>query len=276
MKIALLIPCYNRANYLRECLEYLERADLSKVYSVYFVDDTSTDAENEKIYYSHASNNKWCFLFNDKNQGVVKTLYDGYNDLFSNDFTHVINLDSDALVRNDFIDRLIENYIPGTLLTGFHSITMNRHTILEETEHFYIKKSVGGINFCIDKAAYENYVKPALEDCIRQPNNWDCLASLRAGKVYSLKQSVIQHIGFESTLGHHDNPDVADTFIPINLPNVTLIGIDSNRERLQIAIDKCKENIQFGAIVNLTLDIRSKEQYSEFCIKELYKYVNTE
>lgn len=275
MKIALLIPCYNRANYLRECLEYFERADLSKVEYICLLNDASADPEIENIFCDGNRFNGKAWVHNNYvNEGVVKTLYQGYEYLFqSHDL--VINLDSDALVRNDFIDRLIENYIPNTLLTGFHSTTMNRHTILEETEYFYIKKSVGGINFCIDKAAYENYVKPALEETMNG-GNWDHRASIRAGQVYSLKQSVIQHIGFESTLGHHDNPDVADTFIPINLPNVTLIGVDSNEERLQIAIDKCKENIQFAAVVNLTLDIRSKEQYSEFCIKELYKYVNTE
>lgn len=275
MKIALLIPCYNRANYLRECLEYLERADLNKIHEVIFVDDASTDEEVIKIldvFRIKHSNSR--ILGSNVNHGVVNSMQTGYIWAFANHADLVINLDSDALVRNDFIDRLIENYIPGTLLTGFHSTTMNRHTILEEAEHFYIKKSVGGINFCIDKAAYDNYVKPALEETMNG-GNWDHRASIRAGQVYSLKQSVIQHIGFESTLGHHDNPDVADTFMPISLPNVTLIGVDSNKDRLQIAIEKCKENIQFAAVVNLTLDIRSKEQYSEFCIKELYKYVNT-
>lgn len=277
MKIGLLITTFNRPSYLKRCLESLERADLSKIHEICNWDDASTNSETKRLINDYeASHGLLALMGNENNCGIKVSLQRGYEYLWSMHCDIVINLDSDALVRNDFVERLIENYIPNTLLTGFHSTTKGidgkeRHVIIEETENFYIKQSVGGINFCIDKSAYENFVKPALEIPI---GNWDYMASQKAGKVYCLKESVIEHIGFESTLGHHDNPDVADNFKQLYIP-VTLIGVDNNLERLQKAADICTNDIKFADVQLLNEPITSKEEYSRFCIKELYKYVKT-
>lgn len=73
------------------------------------------------------------------------------------------------------------------------------------------------------------------------------------------------------------------------LSNITLIGIDcKDLKRLQLAADISTKEITFGAVKLLTSiksddprvvnisPIISKEQYSDFMIKELYKYVDTE
>jgi hypothetical protein len=73
------------------------------------------------------------------------------------------------------------------------------------------------------------------------------------------------------------------------LPNVTLVGIDCvNVERIQKALDISSEKIEFGEIKLLTSlstnDIRkieipyikSIEKFSEFCIRDLIKYVDTD
>jgi len=75
----------------------------------------------------------------------------------------------------------------------------------------------------------------------------------------------------------------------INLEQVTLMGIDCvNIERLQKAMDISQEAIEFGAVKLLSsiktddprlveIDhIGSIEAFSEFCIKELTRYVDTE
>jgi hypothetical protein len=75
----------------------------------------------------------------------------------------------------------------------------------------------------------------------------------------------------------------------INLPNVTLLGIDCiNVERLQKALDISSSGIKFGEVKLLTslptddprkveIDhIDSVEAYSKFCIQDLLKYVETE
>ncbi len=74
-----------------------------------------------------------------------------------------------------------------------------------------------------------------------------------------------------------------------NLSNVTLIGIDCvDLARIKIARDICEKDFSFGSVKILSSitdsdpevisikPIKSTEEYSEFCIKELWKYVDTE
>ncbi len=75
----------------------------------------------------------------------------------------------------------------------------------------------------------------------------------------------------------------------IKLPNVTLLGIDCvNVERLIEAMNASQQNIEFGAIKLLTSlptddtrkvkipHIDSINEFSRFCIEDLYKYVDTD
>lgn len=74
-----------------------------------------------------------------------------------------------------------------------------------------------------------------------------------------------------------------------SLPNVTLLGIDCvNVERLQKALDISSEKFEFGAVKLLTSlptsdnrkveipHIGSIEDYSEFVIRDLHHYVDTD
>lgn len=273
MKVALLIVTFNRIEYLKECFWSIENANLSQISEICIIDNNSEKQVRDFIKENSIVKGgiKFTTCFNENKQGISANLLQGYEHLFKT-YDIVINFDSDALIRPDCITKLLRLYKPNTLLTGFHSTTENRHTILSEHDGYCIKQSVGGINFCIDKSAYTNFVKPALLSTIPH-GNWDHQASIKAGGVMCAIPSLVQHIGFESTLGHHDNPDVADDFYYWHLPDITLFGVDSNANRLQEAANKCTKWIKFGDVVLLNPDIRSKEQYSRFIIDETYKHI---
>lgn len=268
MKVALLIISFNRLNYLKECLWSIENSDKSQVDTILIIDNNSNAETVDCLQQSG-----FPVQFNTERRGISANLLQGYEQLFQ---THdiVINFDSDALIRPDCITRLLELYQPSTLLTGFHSTTEGRHPIISTHDGYVIKKTVGGINFCIDKDAYANYVRPALL-ATTPHGNFDHVSCLNAGSVMCAVPSLVQHLGIESSLGHSDNPDVADDFYYHYLPSVTLFGVDSNNERLQKSAKACQYNIYYGAVVTLNPDIRSKEQYSEFIIKEAYKHIPT-
>lgn len=268
MKVALLIISFNRLNYLKECLWSIENSDKSQVDTILIIDNNSNAETVDCLQQSG-----FPVQFNTERRGISANLLQGYEQLFQ---THdiVINFDSDALIRPDCITRLLELYQPNTLLTGFHSTTEGRHPIISTHDGYVIKKSVGGINFCIDRQAYQNFVHPALL-ATTPHGNFDHVSCLNAGSVMCAVPSLVQHLGIESSLGHSDNPDVADDFYYWDLPSVTLFGVDSNNERLQKAAKTCQYNIRYGAVVTLNPDIRSKEQYSEFIIKEAYKHTPT-
>jgi glycosyltransferase involved in cell wall biosynthesis len=230
MKVALILCCYNRPKYLRECLQSLSKSDLSNVYEVNLFDDGSVDIETRKLITEYnLSHDKTTTSRSEVNQGIKLSLLHLYDFYFSNTSAYdiVINIDSDAIVRYDFINQLLLNYLRGTILTGFHSETKNsngtdRHKILSENEYTYKKQSVGGINFCIDKEAYNNYVNPALKIA----GNWDHNSCINAGEAYCLKESVIEHIGFDSSMNHNEQPDISANFHFHNLSNVTLVCVD--------------------------------------------------
>jgi hypothetical protein len=75
----------------------------------------------------------------------------------------------------------------------------------------------------------------------------------------------------------------------LNLKNITLLGIDCvDPVRLQRAMDVCEAGISFGEVKLLSSrhiddprlvdipDISSYEQLSDFCLRDLSKYVDTE
>lgn len=281
MKVALLLTTYNRPEYLKQCLWSLERADLSKVDTIMVIDDGSTDGETlSLINNTPLIKYKDSFMrlsINRDNKGIKQRLFDGYEHLFRAGFDIVINLDSDAIVRPDFVERLIEVYDKEIgVVTGFNCDTRNangaeRHTLISKKIGYNIRKSVGGINLLTDNAMYEAYIRPSLQEV----GNWDANTFIKAGFALSVCPSVIQHIGFNSSMNHTEQPDVADDFYYWDLPDVTLIGVDSNPGRLKKAADKCTKWIKFGAVKLITHSITSKEQYSDFCIKDLYKHVDT-
>jgi glycosyltransferase involved in cell wall biosynthesis len=282
MKIALLIPTYNRPNYLKQLLWSLERADLSLVDTIMFIDDCSTDVstpnliENSKVV--RFKDSYINYHRNTINKGIKATLQYGYDYLFGKGFDIVINFDSDAIIRPDAVEKLVEAYekTGNGILTGFHSVTKNangseRHIIKYDFEDIYFKQSVGGINMCIGDLAYERFVKPALLG----HSNWDHQACIRAGGAWCLRESVVQHIGFDSSLNHTEQPDIADDFYYYDLPSVTLFGVDNQPERLKRAADTCTKWIRFGEVKLLHPDIRSKEAYSTYMITEAHKHINT-
>ncbi len=288
MKIAIVIPTFNRPQYLERCLNSIKRSDLNGA-DIIIADDASTDFKTVEVIERFTSEGlikyKNQFLHK-KNGGICKMLLTYIDYAFKLDYDIVINLDSDAIVRNDWMKVLLKLHkdSPNQIITGFHSTTKNadgseRHKIIGTGEGCVQKKSVGGINMLFTKETFEKYAKPALYHCIENGGNWDHMTCINAGSVICSVPSVIQHIGIESSLGHtHDKPDVADDFKMLNLPNVTLVCVDDRKEQADPAIDKSIKDIQFGKVLRIHPEgkLGSKEAYSKFILKELYKYIETD
>lgn len=303
MKLGLLITTYNRPQYLKQCLESIERADLSEVETIVIIDDASTDpATHELIDDFELKGVQVIKVFAKQNRSIKGSLLYGCDLLFK-DHDLVMNLDGDAIVRHDFVQVLItlKFKFPGNLVCGFNTTVKNRNPILEEQETYFKKKYASGINMLFNKDQYEKYIKPAL----MSEGNWDFNASLlheKDGKaVIVAKPSVVQHIGIEeSSMGHisgSEPPDVAEDFIEIftdndgkeitmpwyklpklQLPNVTLFGIAYNDPvGLHRAAEISQLSIEFGAVVMITEKLfEGRIGYSHFCIKELNKYIKTD
>lgn len=314
-KIGLVVTTYNRPEYLEQCIESLKRADLSKVYYLTIVDDCSTDLKTRELINDFTRDkNGWACILSDKNEGISSSIKKGVSFMFNAGCNLVINLDGDALVRNDFIDVItqLHEQFPDRIATGFHCTTRNangtdRHKIIEEGfdgVSYAMKESVGGINMAFNKEVYEAYVKPALEDVIANKGNWDhkaCIRAAAAGKhVVCAVPSVVQHIGFDSSMNHMEQPDTADDFKDMRLKGVELVCVDCvDPVRALEAVYRSAHNIQFDKVTLFTSKdqlskintaathamgvtiveipkVKSKEEYSDFMIRRLWQHLTSD
>ena len=263
MKIALVIPMYNRPEYVRRCFDSLSKLTVKPDLFV-LVDDGSTVE-------LPAFDGHW---IKQKNGGVKSALLTGIEYAFDNGADLVINLDSDAIVKPDFVDRVVELHQSSGLITsGFNN---PKEPIL----HDCIKRHANGINMCFDRKQYEAYIKPAL---LKKTGNWDYYSSESAGKVAITIPSCVQHIGMISSMGH-TGADRAHDFKTLSLPDVTLFGIDSHDVAgIKRAAEISQRDIEFGAVKIITDDLFTKggsneqrrEDYSKFMIKHLTEHFNT-
>ncbi len=283
MKVTLLITTFNRPEYLKRCLASVKRAGIT---DVLIVDDCSTDKETIRLI----NESDFRKIFKTSRRGICDSLLKAIHSLFISGSDIVINLDADAIIRNDFLERMMElhNAFPDDIITGFHSTTKNkdgseRHRIMPFHDPFgyanhleYVRKqSVGGINMLWTRANWEK-MKPVIENAQKNNLNWDHQISLASNGIICAVPSLVQHIGIESSMNHTEAPDVADDFKVLSLPNVTVICVDDDLQRGLQAIEKSRKDIECPMrIISPTVRLGSKEAYSKFILKELYKYIDT-
>ena len=215
MKAGLVITTYNRPQYLKLCFESLLMADLSKIDRIVIVDDNSTDA-----YVLPLINNFTVKVqcntglhLKTENKSIKDSLLTGFQDLIDHGCDTLINLDGDAIVRNDFVDVLLALHgrYPAGICTGFNCNTLNkdgsvRHKHLWKEGGVIFRASVGGINMCFHRDQYLKYVKPALIQTLHHGGNWDALSCINSMAdslpVAVAVPSVVQHIGIRSSMNH--------------------------------------------------------------------------
>lgn len=277
MKTALVIPVYNRPQYVKRCFESLEKLTVKPDYVV-IVDDFSSNPDVRPIIESFRD--CWgvtCqYLRRNENGGVKAALLTGIEFAWkwSEDIGLIINLDSDSIVKPEFVDELIGlHQASGLITSGFNN---PKEPIIKG---FY-KKHANGINMCFNRQQYEAHIKPAL---LKKSGNWDYDASESAGNVAITIPSCVQHIGMISSMGH-TGADRAHDFKTLSLPDVTLFGIDSHDVAgIKRSAEISQRDIEFGAVKIITDDLFTKggsneqrrEDYSKFMIKHLTEHFAT-
>lgn len=231
MKLGILVCCYNRPEYLSQCLNSLLLADIPHGTVICIVDDCSTEPEVKRVisdYMFQASpKGVWPVVHTkDKNRSIKDSIMVGCDILFTLGCDTIINLDGDAIVKQNFVQVLtkLKEKFPYNIITGFNCRTKNRngserHVVISEGDGYNLKKSVGGINMMFDRAQYDKWIDPAIKECLQFGGNWDHKTCLKSeASMFSIVcavPSVVQHIGINSSMGHStggEPPDVADDF----------------------------------------------------------------
>ena len=216
MKTGLLIPSFNRPEYLEQCLDSLSKVEPLADLTVILLDDGSTNHLTHELIQNFKLN--WAKvdkLFLRKNQGIKHSLRIGFNYLFSSDCDICINLDSDAIVKPQFLKVLkdLKTRFPDSIVSGFNTLTTDprtkkvRHPIAVQNEDHCIKQSIGGINMVLNRANYTEWVLPSLI----APGHWDWNVCRKTMKFIVSTPSIVQHIGIEKGI-NLNNPDTAFDF----------------------------------------------------------------
>ena len=197
--IALIIPIYERPEYLRRTLNSLKQTGFGtdKTEHILLVDDGSQHPDIERICseflnYRNGSYRKY------QNAGIAANLLRGLDQCGS--CQAIITLDSDFEVKPDFINKLLLllHQHPDAIVTGFNA---HSHPVISVHDGYVVKQSIGGGNLCFTRETYHKHIRPALTD-----NMWDwrmCQSVQQAGgKFLCTSPSVAQHIGIDSTLNH--------------------------------------------------------------------------
>jgi len=279
MKPALIIPVFNRPNYLRKCLESLSGSYFPDNIIVIMINDASTDPETIKLFRDFELHIGIVKFTHHKNQGIKKNIQFGVERAIGFGCDTFIILDSDATVKPDWIEKLLTSFNKfHRPVTGFNSIVRNkdgseRHPIIISSNSHHIKSSVGGINLVFNEQHYRDYFLPTLNNNL----NWDAEFCKLAKEILCLTPSVVQHIGFDSSMNHDEEPDVAADYCNLYLPDVTLIGADTNHfEELQSAARISQSDIMFGDVKLLQpAYIMNAESYNFYCFKRFNEHVNT-
>jgi len=189
----IVIPVYNRPEYLELTLKSIFSQHVNE--TVIISDDGSTDPKVEKIINKYFERAK-CFdidmqWFTFENAGIAQNLKRVLDKCKGYDT--IITLDSDFIVKKDWVKKLKELVDENVIATGFNA---PKHPIIKSGKH-HLKKTIGGGNLAFTYQTYLKFIRPHLND-----HMWDWNMSYGAPRLLCTNPSVCQHIGIKSAMGH--------------------------------------------------------------------------
>lgn len=271
--VSLILTTYNRPAYLSECLTSLQAVQFPQDSLLIIVDDASQDLETLRLINEFELPNATIVKhFKKFNKGIKDSLQIGFSLAWHYGSDIAINLDGDAIVKPNFITELLRlhNNNKAHIISGFNCDNPKNPVISSGSTHV-IRKHCNGINMLVTKELYDKYIR------LNTSGNWDFDSTPDNGVIIA-KPSLVQHIGVNSSMGHVGG-DVACDYYDLELPTVTLFGIDAHDpEGLKRAAEISQKHIKFGAVEIITDHdyFRGREGYSEFIIKRLNEFVETD
>jgi glycosyltransferase involved in cell wall biosynthesis len=217
MKTGIIIPVFNRPQYVKQCFESLALAFYSHEVEFYVVNDGSSDPTIPIIVNEFKAQDFKVFIYNHpRNFGVSKAILTGLNEAIKNGCTFLMILDSDAIVKPNFFEVLFDLKLRflDKIVSGFNTQTVDsktlqiRHKTIDSFGDYITKKTIGGINMVFNLPQFQTIVFPAL----KSSGHWDWNVCSRSKPPFIVsKPSVVQHIGIEEGK-HLKNPDIAFDF----------------------------------------------------------------
>jgi len=231
--VGIVVPVFNRFEYLSKFLESLNKTNLSQS-ALVFMDESLSDETN--IDEDKKKTNELIKKYKNDETIIIKIFKKKHGNMFDSILTgldmlatfcyYLSTIDSDTIHSKNWIDDIINTFElvnnkvkhDNILLSGFNTVNCGRHTIIDTKEKYVIKNSVGGCHLFFNKKIYYDTIRCSIISYKWDTNIVTAIKRLNEYVIITTKPSVVEHIGYVSS-GHRnaiDNTyDISVDFINI-------------------------------------------------------------
>jgi glycosyltransferase involved in cell wall biosynthesis len=202
-KIGIVIPCYNRPDYLKQTLDCFCATEFLYPTTVFIIDDKS-DSDTRQIIANYYNDKfELIKIFNENNYGIAYNLFYGFKYFHDRNFNIFINIDPDMLMESNWLIKGVEllKAFPDRICSSWGAEDTERYKILKETENYTERRSIGGANYIFNNFCYETIM-----EALQKTHTFDWhLCTLQVKKnipFVCANPSLMKHIGEESSMGH--------------------------------------------------------------------------
>lgn len=237
-KYGLIVPFYNRAEYVKTFLKSLRNTNLSDTV-ILFMDESLSENQNENININTEEGkeiirdrkevneliNEFKLNINDMNNNTNNTfLLKIYKKQHGNMFDSILigmdllycfcdylmTIDSDTIQKENWMNAINKSYEHAhndfktdiLLCSGFNVVS-ERHRIIEKKSKYILKNSVGGCNMFFSCNIYIYIIRKCLMSHKWDTNIVNHIQKLN-GKIITTNPSVVQHIGRNTSINRKD------------------------------------------------------------------------
>ncbi len=211
-RTGIVITTYNRPHYLKKCLDSLKSSFIFEDTIIVIVDDCSINQNTIDLINAFKIEGVEIFkILGTDNKGVWKRLQEGFDFLIEQECKVLCNIDSDAIVNNHWQLKLEQCYSVNKdkIISGFNAMNSARFDKGVEFENYFEKEIVCGLNLYFNKSLYK-YVIESFNSCELWDIHLPTIIKKAKKKFIVTKPSVMQHIGFESSMNHTATPRALD------------------------------------------------------------------
>lgn len=210
--IGIVSPIYSRHEYLEKFLNSLSKSNLLNCILVLVDESMTKDINNDKIKVRELVKN-----YKNENTTLIKIYKNKHGNMFDSILTgfdllaplcnYLVTIDSDTIHNTDWIKKCVDTFDivkseiqhSNILLSGFNTTNLGKHTVKEYRDEYVIKDSVGGCQMFFDKSIYYEFIRKALISHKWDSNILSVMNDID-GSIITTKPSVIEHIGYESSM----------------------------------------------------------------------------
>lgn len=212
-KVGIVIPIFNRPEYLSKTLNSIKESDLPDNTTILLINDASTDANIQPLINSFSVESiNIIKISSDTNKGVAHTIMSGFDMLYSQGCDVLCNIDSDMVMSKDWLQWCLTTLKENNkhIVSAYDC---KLHGDVAKDKGFKIKESIGGASLCFARDSYKDLIREHLDE----GNNWDwCLSYVlpkRDRKIIVSHPSRMQHIGDFSTLNHQQISKAQESYV---------------------------------------------------------------